>query len=235
MPLTWTLDAGPATTMVTVDGQPTEASMTALREGLAACVTRRPAPLLISMSALAATRPEVLPELVGLAGRTGTPMVLRSEQRQPGVPLIRALSAARQAVLGERTTGGEQLLPVTGAARRSRDLATECCVRGDRLDLVAPAAVVASELTTYAAGRAGTLMTLSFEMSPGALHIALQHGPPAADTAGELELHVVNTVATCWGVLPYRGDTVLWATVTAGSPQPVGPALARVQRRPRQG
>ena len=224
MPLTWTLDAGPATTMVTVDGRPTEASTTALRDGLAAHVAQRPVPLLISMSALAATRPEVLPALAGVAGETGTPMALRCETDQPGLPLIRALSAARQSLEGDRATSGEQLLPMTGAARRSRDLATECCVRGNRLDLVAPAAMVASELTAYAAGRAGTLMTLSFAMSARALHIALQHGPPDADAAGELELHVVNAVAACWGILPYRGDSVVWAAVTAGTQQPLVPA-----------
>jgi hypothetical protein len=187
MPLTWTLDAGPATTMVTVDGTPTAASMSTLRTRLAADLARRPVPLLISVSALSAKDPKLFPVIAALAGGMETPIVLQCEDYEPRVPLSRALSAARKALLSEHRiprTRSEQLLPMAGAARHSRDIATESCLRWDLPHLVGPAAMVASELTTYAARNAGTLMSLTIATSAHAMYLALQHGRPVPEPPG---------------------------------------------------
>ncbi|GAA3958323.1 hypothetical protein [Actinoplanes auranticolor] len=136
MPLTCSFDTGATTTAVTVEGAPDTGSVRALRAGLTARIARRPAPLLMSLSAQAVSEPRLFPLIAELSGRSGTapvPIVAQSEgidARPAQVPLSRALRAARAVLLdgsSPRRTHEEQLPPVAGAARRGRDAATDAC------------------------------------------------------------------------------------------------------------
>lgn len=234
MPLTWSVDTGPATTFVSVEGAPSTGSMTALRTVLAAHATRRRAPLLISLSGGATTEPRLFSLIAALADCPDTPpvpIVLQSEDDDPGrprMPMCRALAAAQAALLGEPSpdrTGDEQLLPVAGASRRGRDVATEACVRWDQPHLIGPAAMAVSELTSYATRHAGTMMNLTIATTPASLYLAVHHGrlavrpgrPPGADPT-DRELLLISAIAGCWGFLPDGPDTIFWAAVPAGSP-----------------
>jgi hypothetical protein len=239
MPLTWDLDTGRTTTVVTVEGTPCPASIRALRSGLADRIARRPTPLLISLSARSTTEPGLFALIAALSGRSGAravPLVVQSESIdawQPRVPLSRALRAARDTLLdgsSQARTHDEQLLPVAGAARRGRDVATEACARWGLPELVGPAAMVASELTSYATRHAGTLMNLTLAATPDTMYVAVQHGHPAPtppDIPADLELHLINAVAGCWGFLPHGQDTITWAALAEGTPSLPPPRRAR--------
>jgi hypothetical protein len=230
MPLTWTFDTGPAATAVTVDGSPDTGSVRALRAGLTTRVARRPAPLLISLSAPATTEPWLFPLFAALTGGSGSPpvpIVVQSEGidiRPVQVPLSRALRAARAVLLhgsSRSRTCDERLLPVAGAARRGRDVATDACARWGLPHLVGPAAMVASELTSYATRHAGTLMDLTLAATPGTMYVAVRHGRPAMlrpDLLADLELHLINAFAGCWGFLPHGQDTIAWAALAVRTP-----------------
>ena len=61
----------------------------------------------------------------------------------------------------ERPAVGELLVPVTGAARRARDVITEACIRWELPILIAPASVVVTELVTNALVHAQTMADLT--------------------------------------------------------------------------
>ena len=237
-PLTWSVDTGAATTLATVDGAPCPASTTALQRCLAELLSRRSVPLLVSLSALSTTGPELFSVIAAVTGPGAPPVaiVLQSHDDSDGrrapsgipqsrMPLSRALTTARAALLGHQWTDrshGEDLLPLPGAARHGRDIATDACLRSDLPHLVATAAPVASELITYATRWAGTLMNLSTVTSPTSMYLAVRHGrypapspgrTPSTDPTTALGLHVVNAVATQWGFLPHGQDIIMWAAI----------------------
>ncbi|HEX6498925.1 MAG TPA: STAS domain-containing protein [Micromonosporaceae bacterium] len=119
-----------------------------------------------------------------------------------------------------------RLLPVTGSARRARDLATEACLDWGLSDLVIPSCVVAGELVANAVQHAGTPMTLSFRRLPRYLHIAVRDGSdrPALRcethplALGGRGLMIVDATSRCWGCSPATGGKVVWATLDVGDP-----------------
>jgi hypothetical protein len=152
------------------------------------------------------------------------PIVVQSEGidvRPAQVPLCRALRAARAVLLdgsSRSRTHEERLLPVAGAARRGRDVATDACARWELPHLVGPAAMVASELTSYATRHAGTLMELTLTATPGTMYVAVHHGHPTTTPPDALELHLINAIAGCWGFLPHGRDTITWAALAESTP-----------------
>jgi hypothetical protein len=222
-PLTWSVDTGPATTPATVDGAPCPASIAALQRCLAGHLSRRSVPLLVSLSALSTTDPELFSIIAAITGPEAPSMAVvlqsgddsdarrhRSGIPQPRIPLSRALTTARAALLGHPTdqSHSDHLLPLPGAARRSRNVATDACLRSNLPHLIATAAPVAGELITYVSRRASSMMKLSTFTSPTSMYLAVQHGcypalsPDEAskpDPTTALGLHVINAVATHWG------------------------------------
>jgi anti-sigma regulatory factor (Ser/Thr protein kinase) len=120
----------------------------------------------------------------------------------------------------------DQLLPVAGAARHARDLATEACVRWDLPDLIGPVGMVVTELVDNAVEHAGTMITVQLARRPRYLNVAVRDGsarpPEAADPDNEDEdsrgrgLMLVSSFADHWGWLPTSDGKVVWATLAAG-------------------
>ncbi|MFI1991715.1 ATP-binding protein [Actinoplanes sp. NPDC020271] len=116
----------------------------------------------------------------------------------------------------------DQLLPLSGAARHARDVATAACAQWHLPDLVGPASVVVTELVTNAVEHANTMITLQLVSRPRYLHVAVRDGsahPPQArlPVEGELDrgrgLLLVDSLAVDWGWLPTRDGKVVWATL----------------------
>jgi anti-anti-sigma regulatory factor len=114
----------------------------------------------------------------------------------------------------------DDLLPVTGAARRARELVTEACVRWDVPELVGPACIAVSELVNNGVEHAGTMLTLRITLRRH-LHVSLHDGSGEPPVLGPVDergrgLHLVAAVAHAWGCLETADGKVVWATFPRG-------------------
>jgi anti-anti-sigma regulatory factor len=116
----------------------------------------------------------------------------------------------------------DELLPIDGAARHARNLATEACARWDLPDLIWPASLVVNELVSNVVQHARTMMTVRFTLGGRYLHISVRDGssalpqvpdPPTAAPEGGRGLLIVQELAAHWGSLPTDGGKVVWATL----------------------
>jgi hypothetical protein len=114
----------------------------------------------------------------------------------------------------------EDLLPVSGAARRAREVVTEACVRWDQPQLIGPACIVVSELVNNAVEHAGTMMTVRLTLRTRYVHVVVQDGstaPPVLDGPGPRAaargLRLVAAEATSWGHLATTDGKAVWATL----------------------
>jgi anti-sigma regulatory factor (Ser/Thr protein kinase) len=119
----------------------------------------------------------------------------------------------------------DELLPVSGAARQARDIATDACLRWDLPHLIGPASLIASEFTANVVTHASTMMTLRLSLTERYLHVAVRDGsgvephlddgaPDAAPTGNGLRL--VNAMASSWGSVPTNDGKVVWASLPRG-------------------
>jgi anti-sigma regulatory factor (Ser/Thr protein kinase) len=118
----------------------------------------------------------------------------------------------------------EQLLPVAHAARHARNVVTDACLRWGMPHLVAPAALIISELVSNVVDHAHTLMTIEVVCRPSHLYLAVQDcatDPPVRrdldDTIPPVHgrgLILVETAATAWGYDYQEGGKTVWATVS---------------------
>jgi anti-anti-sigma regulatory factor len=160
--------------------------------------------------------------LCGPSERTAT-LLSRAAYRR--IPVVADVDAAR----AEASQGGagtpsllDELLPIAGAARQARDLATEACLRWDQPHLVGPACIVVTEFVANAVTHAATAMTLRLALTERFLHVSvrdgsdieprLDSGAPAVATTGR-GLRLVEAVASSWGSLPAEGGKVVWAVL----------------------
>ncbi|WP_242625137.1 STAS domain-containing protein [Krasilnikovia cinnamomea] len=114
----------------------------------------------------------------------------------------------------------DTLLPVSGAARRARELATAACARWQLPALVGPACLIADELATNALIHARTMADIRFAVGSHHLMISVRDGSaarplvareqPPGSVAG-LGLLLVDATADRWGCLPVDGGKVVWA------------------------
>jgi hypothetical protein len=111
----------------------------------------------------------------------------------------------------------EQLLPLRGAARQARKVATAACARWGLPHLTGPAVLLASELITHAALTAGTLLTLTVVHHQDVMYVAVRHGPAVTADSGDLSLLTVDAVASHWGYLPQDDDVIVWAALGTGA------------------
>jgi anti-anti-sigma factor len=113
----------------------------------------------------------------------------------------------------------EDLLPVSGAGRRAREVVTEACARWALPRLTGPACIIATELVGNASVHAGTMIEFRVVLRPRHLHLAVYDGSPdpprrqPQDQRGGRGLLLVEAVALSWGHLCTGDGKVVWATL----------------------
>ena len=119
------------------------------------------------------------------------------------------------------------LSPVAGAAQRARDLITQACLRWKMPHLLAPAALVVTELVTNAVQHARTMVDLHLVRGRRYLLILACDGSStvpatpraAADDTPELltergrGLMIVEATAAGWGARQIPGGKLVWAAL----------------------
>jgi hypothetical protein len=117
-----------------------------------------------------------------------------------------------------------ELEPQVGAARRSRELITEMCVRWKRPELCDSACIVATEMVNNVVAHAHTPMIVLLAMHDEGMTVAVRDrsgvvpsftGMPAAPTAyGGRGMLLIDSVADRWGSLRLTDGKVVWALLT---------------------
>ena len=237
-PLGWTVDETGGCAVVAVHGRLDLGGTPGLRTVLLNCLAEQPDGLLVDLSA------------VGIGDETAFAVldaVATQAARWPGRPLlVCAPPAAVEELLGRPGFGrlsiyasiedgrravdkdhaavpsiSDSLLPVAGAARHARNLATEACVGWGLPELVGPASLVVSELVANAVEHARTMMTVTIARPSRHVHIAVRDGVPREPVLGQSPglaergrgLMLVENVAAYWGWLPSRDGKVVWAAL----------------------
>ncbi|GIF04797.1 ATP-binding protein [Actinoplanes siamensis] len=237
--LSWNIGERDGCVIVTVHGRLDLGATRGLRGALQKGLAEQPAALLADLAGMSLGEEPALSVFTAIHRQAaiwpGTPFLLCGPSMEVAGLLARhrygALQvhpavdqAVREVVRNEVVVPmiSDQLLPVTGAARHARDLATEACVRWDLPDLIGPAGVVVTELVTNAAEHANTMITLQFVRRTRYLHIAVRDGSawPPEPRLPEGEgldrgrgLLLVDSLAVDWGWLPTRDGKVVWATL----------------------
>jgi hypothetical protein len=225
----------PAGLLATLTGRLGLAEVAGLRLALFKCLAEQPDALLVDLAGLSVAQPLAL--TVFLA-------VNRQAARWPGIPVLLCAPAAPVAVLLAEGPGrrlpvfatvaaatdqarvfhnslpslSDEILPITGAARQARDVATEACLRWGLPDLVGPASLIANELVSNVVEHANTMATLRLGLRPRYLTIAVRDGssaPPVStgDAQGGRGLLLVQASAHLWGWMPTEGGKVVWASL----------------------
>jgi len=216
------------------------ADVAPLRTRLVKCLAEQPDALLIDLSRMTLHDPLAL----GLFGA-----VRRQSARWPGIPLLlcapephtarqlrgathrsltvfATLEAAQDHAGRERHTLpmlSDDLLPISGAARQARNVATDACLLWELPDLLAPACLITSELVSNVVDHANTMMSLRLTLRSRYLQIAVRDGSAAAPmvraTQGDATawrgrgLMLVEATAHSWGWLPTENGKVVWASL----------------------
>ena len=142
------------------------------------------------------------------------------------------------AALGSPDAGNRlyiDLEPVIGAARRSRELATEACGRWDCPELAGPACIVLTEMVNNVVVHARTAMTVLLARHGETMSVAVRDhsttvphyvGMPAPSDYGGRGLLLIDSMASRWGNLRLGDGKVVWAllqsdhgSVSPGRPQ----------------
>ncbi|MBB4761783.1 ATP-binding protein [Amorphoplanes digitatis] len=207
-----------------------------VRTSLFKCLAEQPDALFVDLAGLSIEEPIALTVLSAVS---------RQAARWPGIPVLFCAPAGpvRRVLLGgtyrrlplrvtvasarERVRADgrslpsviDDLLPVAGAPRHARRVATDACLRWDLPVLVGPACVIASELITNVMDHAGTMATLRISLLPRYVTIAVRDGSVVAprrrspDESGGRGLLLVEGMARSWGWLPVDGGKVVWASL----------------------
>jgi hypothetical protein len=229
------LDGGLVARLTGLLGRPDVAQV---RLHLLKCLAEQPSVLLLDLADLVVTDALVLPVFIAVVRQAarwpGTPVLLCAPRPETARMLAAAafrrlqvfdtLDAARDH-LGNGGHGlpsiTEDLLPLSGAARHGRNVATDACLRWDLPDLVAPASLICSELISNAIDHAGTMMQLKLSLGATYLFIAVRDGSPAepvattpAPTARRGRgLRIIAATAHSWGSVPAVDGKVVWASL----------------------
>ncbi|WP_306213077.1 STAS domain-containing protein [Actinoplanes sp. RD1] len=228
-------------TVIRLTGELTVATAPVVRTALTKCLVERPEALVADLSGLTAPEPHALTVFRAVIRQAalwpGTPMLLCAPDPSltalltkggHGRRVFRSLAEALAAPAAPRlATVSDVLLPVTGASRQARAVATSACEQWELPHLAAPAALVAGELATNAVTHAGTLADLRLTRGHRYLMIAVRDGStapprmaagPSPDPAAPRGLLLVDATAHRWGSLTADGGKVVWATLPLAAP-----------------
>ncbi|GAA3345852.1 ATP-binding protein [Amorphoplanes nipponensis] len=210
-----------------------------LRIRLLKCLAEQPRALLVDLSRMTVSEPLALSVFTAVRRQAarwpGIPLLLCAPEPMTGshlrnarhrsLPVFPTVEAADRHVGVDRDTLAmlnDELLPVLGAARQARNLATEACLRWDLPDLLAPASLVASELVSNVVDHAHTMMTMRLTLRPRYLQIAVRDGStaepvrrPSPETVARRGrgLMLIEATAHAWGWLPTHNGKVVWASL----------------------
>ena len=241
MSIECTVDDNDGDLYVSLAGRLGLRDVASLHKRLLKCLAEQPDGLLIRLNELSVDEPLALAVFTAIARQAarwpGTPVLLcepspatRRLLRGPAyrsIPIFPTAAAAR-AHLGEQARTlpflSDQLLPVTGAARHARDLATDACLRWELPHLIAPASHIASELVSNVVDHAHTMMTVRLALRPRHLNITVRDGSPEeppslrpdrppADAERGRGLLLVAAMAHTWGCMPTDDGKVMWASL----------------------
>ena len=213
-----------------------------VRLRLLKCLAEQPEALLVDLSRMSLADPLALNVFVAVRRQAarwpGIPLLLCAPEPHTGrelgnaayrsLPRFPTLEAGRAHAGQERHTLSmlsDELLPISGAARQARNVATDACVRWALPDLLAPASLVASELVSNVVDHAHTMMTLRLTLRPRYLQIAVRDGaatePVPQTTEGQATMRgrglmLVQATAHSWGWLPTDNGKVVWASLPVG-------------------
>jgi two-component sensor histidine kinase len=122
---------------------------------------------------------------------------------------------------------------VVGAARRSRELITEACLKWNLPDVAGPAHIVVTELVNNVVSHAHTAMEVLLARHGDTISVAVRDhsgntpryaGPVPATAYGGRGLLLIDSVSQQWGCLRLSGGKVVWA-VLLPEPSPDRPYL----------
>jgi anti-anti-sigma regulatory factor len=215
----------------------------AVRTALIKCLAEQPEAILVDLSGMRLGDPSALSIFYAVARQAekwpAVPLMicapsadaadlLRRRAVDRHMPVVPSLSeAVRSLGLGPAVPSvSEDLLPVVGAGRRARELATEVCFQWDVPALVGPACTVVTELVNNVVAHVHTMMTLRMALRDHYLHVAVRDGSPiepvlrrdvSVTALSGRGLALVDAVSLYWGSLPTEGGKVVWA-VLDGTP-----------------
>ena len=210
-----------------------------VRLRLLKCLAEQPGALLVDLAELTVAEPLALALFTAVTHQAarwpGTPVLfcdpppatrdLLGGNAYRRLPVFDSTDAARAHARQERRTLPsliDELLPIAGAARQARNVATDACLRWDLPHLVAPASLIVSELVSNVVDHAHTMMTLRLSLRRRYLNMAVRDGssdaPVAprevpADATGGRGLFLVQATAYTWGWLPTDDGKVVWAAL----------------------
>lgn len=125
----------------------------------------------------------------------------------------------------------ETLLPVRGAARRSRRMTAEACTRWNIPHLVESAIIVTDEFVTRALAHAPTMIDVRLALRRRYLMIAVHAGnpgaaratgAPASDPRSRTGTLLLDNIARRWGYRQVDGGWVGWAMLNVDRSSPAG-------------
>jgi hypothetical protein len=110
------------------------------------------------------------------------------------------------------------LPPLPPAAAAAREFVADAC-RGQSPDLIADVVLMASELVTNAVHHARTELTLSVILQQEVIRLAVGDRQPLFGTEPHRMthgwgIHLLDSVATAWGVLPRSGGKLVWCLLS---------------------
>ncbi|MFC0533996.1 STAS domain-containing protein [Phytohabitans kaempferiae] len=227
-------------TVVRIVGTLDLAGAVAVHTCLLKCLAEQPPVLLVDLSGMRLAEEDALTVFLAVARKAAmwpavpmllcgaepaTAQLLNAQSVARHLPMLPSVGAAVRSLelggLPATPSLSEDLLPVTGAGRRAREVVTEACLRWDLPGHVAPACTVATELVNNVVAHAHTMMRLRISLRGRYLHIAVRDGSteppvrrdvPVSATAGR-GLTLVEAVARQWGSLAIEGGKVVWAVL----------------------
>ena len=107
------------------------------------------------------------------------------------------------------------LEPHLGSPRRARVLLRRACLDWMLDDAYDDAGLVVTELVTNAVRHTGTPSRLTITLDGDGLHLAVRdqgalHPALLDDRPCSAGLHLVTTIAQCWGVVPHIDGKTVW-------------------------
>jgi anti-anti-sigma regulatory factor len=240
MTVTTTVRQDEAVICASLSGSLSMADVVDVRVSLLKCLAEQPLALIVDLDDLIVAEPLALAVLLAVARQAGrwpgTPVLLAASDPHTTtllgtaayrrIPVFSGVPEAREHALRESPsppTVSDELLPLAGAARHGRNMVTDACLRWELDDLIAPGALIISELIGNVLDHANTMMTVRLSVRNRYFFIAVRDGStveppqsvhlPDSSSPGGRGLFLVNATAHSWGSLPALGGKVVWASL----------------------